>query len=74
MGILPIPGLPDRFRARRLAIILSASTAFCGVGAIPGGETTLITAAGIVAAGFGVGGLSPLIRAIPPDLDGIGRG
>jgi cyanate permease len=72
IGILTIPGLADRFRARRLAIILSGFTAFCGVGAILGGGTTIITAAGIVAAGLGVGGLSPLVRAIPPDLDSIG--
>lgn len=72
VGVLTIPGLADRFRARRLAIILSGSIAFCGVGAILGGGTTIITAAGIVAAGLGVGGLSPLVRAIPPDLDGIG--
>lgn len=72
VGILTIPGLADRFRARRLAIMLSGFTAFCGVGAILGGGTTIITAAGIVAAGLGVGGLSPLVRAIPPDLDGIG--
>lgn len=71
-GILTIPGLADRFRARRLAIMLSGFTAFCGVGAILGGGTTIITAAGIIAAGLGVGGLSPLVRAIPPDLDGIG--
>lgn len=72
VGILTIPGLADRFRARRLAIILSGFTAFCGVGGILGGGTTMITAVGIVAAGLGVGGLSPLVRAIPPDLDSIG--
>lgn len=72
VGVLTIPGLADRFRARRLAIILAGFTAFCGVGAILGGGTTIITAVGIVAAGLGVGGLSPLVRAIPSDLDGIG--
>lgn len=72
VGVLTVPGLADQFRARRLAIVLSGFTAFCGVGAILGGGTTIITAAGIVAAGLGVGGLSPLVRAIPPDLDGIG--
>jgi cyanate permease len=27
---------------------------------------------GIVGAGLGVGGLSPMVRAIPPELEGIG--
>ena len=48
--------------------------AAAGVLAVLAGGTTLLAAAGIVGAGVGVGGLSPLIRAIPPDLDGVGPG
>lgn len=71
-GILTVPGLADRFNARRPAVILCGLVACVGVGAILAGGTTGLAAVGIVAAGLGVGGLSPLVRAIPPDLDGIG--
>lgn len=72
-GILTVPGLADRFGARREAVISCGLVAFAGVGAILGGGATLLAAVGIVAAGLGVGGLSPLVRAIPPDLEGIGQ-
>jgi len=71
-GILTVPGLADRFGARREAIIICGLIAFVGVWAILAGGTSSVAAVGIVAAGIGVGGLSPLVRAIPPDLDGIG--
>jgi len=46
--------------------------ACAGVAAIVGGGTGPLATAGIVGAGFGVGGISPLVRAIPAELDGIG--
>ncbi|WP_247006547.1 MFS transporter [Halorientalis litorea] len=74
VGILAIPALADRFDARRLAITACGLVAFAGVVGVVTGGATLLAAAGIVGAGLGVGGLSPLVRAIPPELEGIGPG
>ncbi|SIR65297.1 MFS transporter [Natronorubrum thiooxidans] len=72
VGVLFIPTLADRFAARRLALMGCGSVAFLGVaGVIAGGSGTLAVI-GIVFAGLGIGGVSPLIRAIPPTLEGIG--
>ncbi|MXR52529.1 MFS transporter [Halovenus sp. WSH3] len=72
LGVLTIPGLADRFGARRAAIVATSAVAGLGVAAIIGGGRSLVAVAGIVGAGLGVGGLSPMVRAIPPALDGIG--
>jgi cyanate permease len=72
VGVLTVPGLADRFDARRLAVIGSGAVAATGVAGVIVGSAGPLAALGIVAAGYGVGGLSPLVRAIPPDLDGVG--
>ncbi|ELY48636.1 MFS transporter [Natronorubrum bangense] len=72
VGVLVVPTLADRFTARRLALMSCGSIAFLGVvGMIMGGVGGAV-AVGIVFAGFGIGGVSPLVRAIPPALEGIG--
>ena len=72
VGVLVVPTLADRFTARRLALMSCGSIAFLGVvGMIMGGKGGAV-AVGIIFAGFGIGGVSPLIRAIPPALEGIG--
>jgi len=72
VGVLTVPGLADRFDARRIAVIASGAIAATGVAGVIVGSAGPLAALGIVAAGYGVGGLSPLVRAIPPDLDGLG--
>lgn len=72
LGILTVPGLADRFDARRAAIVGASAVAGLGVAGIISGGLTPLVVAGIVGAGLGVGGLSPMVRAIPPALDGIG--
>jgi len=72
VGVLTVPGLADRFDARRLAVVGSGAVAAAGVVGVIAGSAGPLAALGIVAAGYGVGGLSPLVRAIPPDLDGVG--
>ena len=72
VGVLTIPGLADRLGARRQAIVAASAVAGLGVVAIIGGGVTALAVAGIVGAGLGVGGLSPMVRAIPPALEGIG--
>lgn len=72
VGVLTIPGLADRLDARQSAIVAASAVAGLGVVGILGGGVTALTVAGIVGAGLGVGGLSPMVRAIPPALEGIG--
>ena len=72
VGILTVPGLADRLDARRTAIVGASAVAGLGVAGIIGGGLTPLVVAGILGAGLGVGGLSPMVRAIPPALEGIG--
>ncbi|RXK46362.1 MFS transporter [Halorientalis pallida] len=72
VGVLAIPTLADRIDARRGAVIGCGGLAAVGVAGVVAGGATAVAALGIVIAGLGVGGLSPLIRAMPPNLEGIG--
>jgi len=72
VGVLAIPTLADRVDARRGAVIGCGGLAAVGVAGVIAGGATAVAALGIVIAGLAVGGLSPLIRAIPPNLEGIG--
>ncbi|MFB6084864.1 MAG: CynX/NimT family MFS transporter [Halorientalis sp.] len=72
VGVLAIPTLADRLDDRRGAVIACGGLAAVGVAGVVAGGATAVAALGIVIAGLGVGGLSPLIRAIPPNLEGIG--
>ncbi|MFP8953392.1 CynX/NimT family MFS transporter [Natrialbaceae archaeon A-arb3/5] len=71
-GVLSVPVFADRLDARRQALIGCGLGVLVGVSALIAGGVGPLMLAGIVVAGLGVGGLSPLIRAIPPELDGIG--
>ncbi|AEH37121.1 MFS transporter [Halopiger xanaduensis] len=71
-GILSVPELADRFGTRRLALTGCGALACLGVTGVTVGGTSALAVAGIVATGVGTGGISPLVRAIPPDLEGIG--
>ncbi|RAW45547.1 MFS transporter [Halorubrum sp. 48-1-W] len=72
VGVLGIPELADRFTVRRPALTASGGVAFLGIAALIAGDTGALAVVGIAVAGVGTGGLSPLIRTIPPDLEGIG--
>ncbi|RNJ27036.1 MFS transporter [Halosegnis longus] len=71
-GILTIPVLADRYDARRVAVVCCGAAVAVGVATIARTGVGVALLAGIVCTGLGVGGLSPLVRAIPPELDGIG--
>ncbi|WP_299237037.1 CynX/NimT family MFS transporter [Natronomonas sp.] len=73
VGVLAIPALAERFDRTRLAI------AFCGVvgslgvlGLLTTPSVAALLSVPIVLIGLGMGGLSPLIRAVPVELEGIG--
>lgn len=72
VGILGVPELADRFGVRRPTLIACGTVMFLGIAALIAGDTGAVVILGIVATGLGTGGLSPLVRAIPPELEGIG--
>ena len=73
LGALSIPPLSDRFSARRPAVVLAGLLVTGGTTALIIADSTLLLAAsGVVAVGVGLGGVGPLIRAIPVELTGIG--
>lgn len=72
-GVLLVPVVAERAGRTRAALV--ACGLLSGVGALgllaePGFVYLLIVP--VVLVGFGMGGLSPLVRAIPVELDGIG--
>ncbi|THE65591.1 MFS transporter [Salinadaptatus halalkaliphilus] len=71
-GVLVVPELADRFGIRRLALVGCGSVTFLGGTGLLVGGTGLLMALAIVVTGLGTGGISPLVRAIPPALEGIG--
>lgn len=71
-GVLAVPAIADRFERRREAVTACGATAAVGVAALVPAAVGPVTFLAVVVAGVGVGGLSPLVRAIPPDLEGIG--
>lgn len=72
VGILGVPELSDRLGIKRLAVTGCGILVFFGVAGVIVGGTRSITILGIAVTGFGTGGISPLLRTIPPELDGIG--
>ncbi|TYL38446.1 MFS transporter [Natronococcus pandeyae] len=73
VGIFAVPALADRYGARPAALMLCGGVFFVGVaGMTLAGSLGVVLLGSVVVAGIGVGGLSPLIRAIPPALEGIG--
>ncbi|QLG49377.1 CynX/NimT family MFS transporter [Natrinema halophilum] len=71
-GVLTVPVVADRFSVRRTALLTCGLVAALGVSGVLTSGIGLLLIGSIVVTGFGVGGLSPLVRAIPPDLEGIG--
>ncbi|WP_228434402.1 CynX/NimT family MFS transporter [Natrarchaeobaculum aegyptiacum] len=72
VGILTVPELADRYQARTVAIVGCGAVVFVGMAGVLLGGTSPLLAVAIVVAGLGGGGISPLVRAIPPALEGIG--
>ncbi|MFB6191733.1 MAG: CynX/NimT family MFS transporter [Haloarculaceae archaeon] len=72
-GIVSIPVVSDRLSTRRLPIIGCGAAGALGTAGLLAGSGIVVLAASLVLVGvFMIGGLSPLVRAIPIELDGIG--
>ncbi|MDS0476519.1 MFS transporter [Natrinema sp. 1APR25-10V2] len=72
VGVLTIPAVADRFGVRRTALMVCGLVAALGISGVVASGVGLLLLGSILVTGFGFGGLSPLIRAIPPELEGIG--
>lgn len=71
-GVLTVPAIADRYAARRAALLTCGSVVVLGGVGLLVGDVGVVMLAGVIATGVGAGGLSPLVRAITPELDGIG--
>ncbi|RZH68345.1 MFS transporter [Natrinema altunense] len=72
VGVLTVPAAADRLGVRRTALIGCGLVAGLGITGVLSSGLGLLLLASVVVTGFGFGGLSPLIRAMPPELEGIG--
>lgn len=73
LGIVGVPALSDRFGTRRLPIVACGLAGTLGmVGLIVASSLPGIVLSLVLVGTFVIGGLSPLVRAIPIEMDGIG--
>lgn len=73
LGIVAVPAISDRFGTRRLPIIACGIAGAVGlIGLILASSTAVLLLSLVLVGAFVIGGLSPLVRAIPIELDGIG--
>ncbi len=73
VGILAVPALTERFGRTRAALVGCGVLGGVGaLGLLTTPETVLLLAVPVVLVGVGMGGLAPLIRSVPVELDGIG--
>jgi cyanate permease len=71
-GTVVLPPLSDRLGERRRMVMACAGIAAAGMAGLLVAGSALTGGLAVVAVGIGVGGLSPLVRMIPVELDGIG--
>jgi cyanate permease len=71
-GTLSVPAISDRIGLRRPAIVGCGVLAGVGLtGLVVSGQVSLLVGA-VLVAGLGLGGVAPLVRSVPIELDGIG--
>jgi cyanate permease len=72
-GIVGVPALSDRFGTRRLPIVGCGLAGTLGLlGLIAAGDVLTLTVSLVLVGTFVIGGVAPLVRAIPIEMDGIG--
>jgi cyanate permease len=72
VGTVVVPPASDRFGRRRAAVVGCGVAAAVGVGALVVVGSAVAAASAVVTVGLGIGGISPLLRAIPTELDDVG--
>lgn len=74
VGAVVVPPASDRLRTRRGAIAACGFIAVLGVLAVLVPAGVAVALCGTVVAGLGVGGVAPLVRAVPTELADVGPG
>lgn len=73
IGIVSVPALSDRIASRRIPIVASGLAGTLGLlGMLVTQNLVIVTGSLVLVGAFVIGGLSPLIRAIPIEMEGIG--
>ena len=73
LGIVSVPALSDRFGTRRLPIVACGAAGAVGLlGLIVANDIRTVSVSLVLVGTFVIGGISPLVRAIPIEMDGIG--
>ena len=73
VGVLAVPALAEH--SDRIRVVIAGCGAIGALGALgllATPSVVFVLAIPVVLVGFGMGGLSPLIRAVPVELDGVG--
>ncbi len=71
-GTLAVPPVADRLDRRREGVVVGGAAAALGVAAFAVAGPDAVAAASVLLAGFGLGGVSPLLRAIPSEVEDVG--
>ncbi|WP_254534602.1 MFS transporter [Halomarina litorea] len=72
-GAMVVPALADRWDRRRAAVVLSGLLCLSVLGLLES-RSLVVTGVVVVTVGVGLGGLSPLVRALPVRFDDVGPG
>ncbi|WP_123533967.1 MFS transporter [Halosimplex salinum] len=72
VGTIVVPPASDRLNRRREAVVVCGLAAVVGVVALVFVGSAVTAAAAALVVGSGVGGVSPLVRAIPTEIEEIG--
>jgi cyanate permease len=73
LGIVGVPALSDHFATRRLPIVACGLAGALGMlGLIVSNGIGTLSLSLVLVGTFVIGGISPLVRAIPIEMDGIG--
>jgi cyanate permease len=71
-GSIVVPPASDRLGRRRAAVVACGIAAVVGVGALVVVGSVAAAAASVLVVGLGIGGVSPLLRALPTEIEDIG--
>lgn len=72
VGTITVPPASDRIGRRRPAVVACGVAAVLGVAGLAVAGGAVAAAAAVLVVGWGVGGVSPLVRAIPTEVAAIG--
>jgi cyanate permease len=72
LGTIVVPPASDRLGRRRAAVVACGVAAVAGVGLLAAAGSAVVAVVAVLVVGGGLGGVSPLLRAIPTEIDDVG--